>query len=183
MVKKIDTALINLWGNTVGAVSWLDDKACAVFEYAPKFLQQALDISPLMMSIDEAKQNNAKFSFPQLNKITFLGLPGMLADALPDKFGNQIINTWLAKQGRDAASFNPIERLCYIGTRGMGALEFHPAFNHSFQKPVPIEIPELVTLAQTIMKERAAFNTQIGSCEKENTDAIKVATLCKRSRH
>ncbi|KPJ91625.1 MAG: toxin HipA, partial [Gammaproteobacteria bacterium SG8_15] len=127
MVKKVDTALVKLWGNTVGAVSWLDEPAYGVFEYDPEFLKKGLDVSPVHMSLEAAQKGDGIFSFPALNKDTFLGLPGMLADALPDKFGNSIIDTWLARQGRDGASFSPVERLCYTGKRGIGALEFSPA--------------------------------------------------------
>ncbi|MDH5407526.1 MAG: HipA N-terminal domain-containing protein, partial [Gammaproteobacteria bacterium] len=124
MVNKVDTALIKLWGTTVGAVSWLDDRAYGIFEFDPEFLKKGLDISPIHMSLQAALEGDARFSFPSLSKDTFLGLPGLLADALPDKFGNSIIDAWLARQGRDSSSFSPVERLCYTGKRGMGALEF-----------------------------------------------------------
>ena len=118
MVKKVDTAVVSLWGNTVGAVSWLDDAAYGIFEYAPDFLKKGYDIAPIHMSLADARQGDGVFSFPALRKETYLGLPGMLADSLPDKFGNSIIDTWLARSGRDAASFSPVERLCYTGKRG-----------------------------------------------------------------
>lgn len=91
MVKKVDTARVTLWGESVGAVAWLPEQAYGIFEYDPDFLKKDLDIAPLHMSLDAARRGDAKFSFPSLNKDTFLGLPGLLADALPDKFGNSII--------------------------------------------------------------------------------------------
>ena len=172
MVKKVDTAVVNLWGDIVGAVSWLDARGYAIFEYAPDFLKKDQDIAPIHMSLADARQGDGKFSFPNLRKETFLGLPGMLADALPDKFGNSIIDTWLARSGRDSASFSPVERLCYMGKRGMGALEFSPAIIEKYDSSVPVEVAELVELAQKIMHERKALDVSIGESEKDNADAI-----------
>ena len=172
MVTKVDTATVKLWGEIVGAVSWLDDKAYSVFEYAPSFLKKGLDISPLHMSIDDALNGDGRFSFPSLNKDTYLGLPGLLADALPDKFGNSIIDAWLARNGRDSASFSPVERLCYTGKRGMGALEFSPSIIDRYDESVPVEVSELVGLAQQVMHERKALEVSIGQSEQGNADAI-----------
>ncbi|WP_455221327.1 type II toxin-antitoxin system HipA family toxin [Kaarinaea lacus] len=172
MVKKVDTALIKLWGSTVGAVSWLDDRGYGVFEYDPEFLKKGIDVSPIHMSLDAAIKGDGIFSFPALNKDTFLGLPGLLADALPDKFGNSIIDAWLARQGRDSAGFSPVERLCYTGKRGMGALEFSPATIDKYDASVPVEISDLVNLAQDIMRERKSLDVTLGDSEKENADAI-----------
>lgn len=173
MVKKVDTALVRLWGDIVGAVSWLDDRAYGIFEYDPDFLKKGFDISPVHMSLDDARRGDRKFSFPSLNKDTFLGLPGLLADALPDKFGNSIIDAWLTRIGRDCTSFSPVERLCYTGKRGMGALEFEPAMIEKHDAPVPIEISELVTMAQEIMNERTVLDARLGESEKDNADAIR----------
>ncbi len=172
MVKKVDTALVKLWGNTVGAVSWLDDRGYGVFEYDPEFLKKGLDVSPIHMSLEAALKGDGIFSFPALNKDTFLGLPGMLADALPDKFGNSIIDAWLARQGRDGTNFSPVERLCYTGKRGLGALEFSPATIDKYDASVPVEIADLVNLAQDIMQERKTLDVTLGNSEKENADAI-----------
>lgn len=172
MVKKVETAEVRLWGDVVGAVSWLDDRGYGVFEYDKSFLKTGLDISPIHMSLDDARKGDGIFSFPALNKSTFLGLPGLLADALPDKFGNSIIDAWLARLGRDAAGFNPVERLCYMGKRGMGSLEFSPAIIGKYDKPVPVELSGLVELAQEIMSERKMLSGNLGRSEKENTEAI-----------
>ncbi len=172
MVKKIDTAIVKLWGDTVGAVSWLDDRAYGIFEYDRDFLKKGLDISPLYMSLDEARKGDARFFFSSLNKDTFLGLPGLLADTLPDKFGNSIIDSWLARNGRDSSSFSPIERLCYTGKRGMGALEFFPAVIDQYDDSVPVEVSELVKLAQEIMSRRTGMAAQLGGAEADNADAI-----------
>ncbi|MGD8934152.1 MAG: type II toxin-antitoxin system HipA family toxin [Gammaproteobacteria bacterium] len=172
MVRKVDTAIVKLWGDVVGAVSWLEDRAYSVFEYEPAFLQKGLDISPVHMSIDDAVNADGRFAFPSLNKDTYLGLPGLLADALPDKFGNSIIDAWLARNGRDSAGFSPVERLCYTGRRAMGALEFSPSIIDKYDQSVPVEVSELVGLAQEIMSERKALEVSIGKSESANADAI-----------
>lgn len=172
MVKKIDTAIVKLWGDTVGAVSWLDDRDYGIFEYDKDFLKKGLDLSPIMMSLNDARTGDGKFSFSSLNKDTFLGLPGLLADVLPDKFGNSIIDAWLARNGRDSSNFSPVERLCYTGKRGMGALEFSPTVIEKYDESVSVEISELVKLAQEVMNERKELNIQLGSSAHENADAI-----------
>ena len=172
MVNKVDTAVVKLWGETVGAVSWLDERGYGLFEYAPDFLNKGLDVSPLHMGLADARQGDGRFSFPSLDKDTFLGLPGMLADALPDKFGNSIIDAWLARHGRDGAGFSPVERLCYTGKRGMGALEFSPAIMQKHDASVPVEVSALVGLAQQIMTERNTLGVSLGESEKDNAEAI-----------
>ena len=123
MVEKVDTAVVRLWGDEVGAVSWLEAQGYAVFEYAPAFLKKGLDLSPIHMGLTAARRSDSIFSFPGQNRDTFFGLPGMLADALPDKFGNRLIYAWLARNGRDTGSFSPVERLCYTGRRAMRSEE------------------------------------------------------------
>jgi len=172
MVEKIDTAIIKLWNVEVGAVSWLDDQGYAVFEFSPDFFQHSWDISPLHMGIEKAMQGERLFSFPSLPKTTFLGLPGLLADALPDKFGNNIISAWLARHGRVTENFSPIERLCYTGKRGMGALEFEPVIIKKYDRPVPVEVSELVKLVQTVMEQRTQLSVNFSDSENENCDAI-----------
>lgn len=172
MVKKVDTAVVRLWGHVVGAVSWLEDRGYSIFEYDPAFLQKGLDISPIHMSLEDARRGDRRFSFPALSKETFFGLPGLLADALPDKFGNKIIDAWLARHGRDSAGFNPIERLCYSGKRSMGALEFSPSTIEKYDTSVPVEISELVTLTQNIMRERKKLTVSLSDAEQNKSDAI-----------
>ena len=184
MVKKVETAIVSLWGEQVAAVSWLDDAAYAVFEYQPAFLKKGHDVAPIQMPLSVAVSANAIFSFPALNKDTYWGLPGLLADSLPDKFGNSIIDAWLARKGRDAAGFSPIERLCYVGKRGMGALEFTPVAVKGMDKSVAVEVAELVALAQQITQERTKIDVSLvvpgsadnsmskNSSEKENKEAI-----------
>jgi serine/threonine-protein kinase HipA len=100
-------ATVRLWGKDIGAVSWLAGRGIGVFQYMPGFVGSAMKLAPIMMPL---RRN--PYEFPALPKEAFKGLPGMLADSLPDKFGNALIDTWLAAQGRAASSFNPVERLC-----------------------------------------------------------------------
>ena len=172
MVAKVDTAIVRLWGEDVGAVSWLDERGYAVFEYDPGFLKKGLDISPIHMGLMAARRGDGLFAFPALNRETFHGLPGLLADALPDKFGNAVIDAWLARNGRNSADFSPVERLCYIGSRGMGALEFRPTVSQGLDRPVPVEITELARLAQEITDNRFALDVTLGDNHHENNEAI-----------
>ena len=115
------SAAIHLYDTLIGAVVWDPDRNIGLFEYDPSFLASGIEISAITLPLGPGR-----FSFPDLPQETFKGLPGLLSDSLPDKFGNLLINQWLARQGRTPASFNPVERLCYLGSRAMGALEFHP---------------------------------------------------------
>ena len=110
----ITTAYINLWNERVGAVAWDTNTQTASFEYDPKFIANNWEVAPLKMPLNQA---NRIFSFPDLvRNTTFKGLPGLLADVMPDKYGNQLINAWLAQNGRPENSLNPVELLCFIGT-------------------------------------------------------------------
>lgn len=172
MVDRVETAMVYLWGDEVGAVSWLPDQRYAVFEYDPAFLRKGLDIAPLHMGLEDARRGDGLFAFPGLNFRTFLGLPGLLADSLPDKFGNNIIAAWLARQGRDPADFNPVERLCYTGRRGMGALEFALPVKRHMDQPVPVEIATLVGSAQSVMEQRMGLDVSFGPGDTQNAEAI-----------
>lgn len=164
------TARVFLWGHQVGAVAWFEDRGHAAFEFDPGFLKLGWDISPLHLGIGSAA--GQIFTFPALSKATYMGLPGLLADVLPDKFGNAIINAWLARQGRDVQSFGPVERLCYTGKRGMGALEFAPPVNRSLDKAVPVELETLVNLAQEVMHARGRLDVELGGNDAANAEAM-----------
>ena len=146
-------AYVVLWGSVIGAVTWLKDRELGVFQYAPDFLQSNIQLSPLMMPINEFP-----YEFPILARNTFKGLPGLIADSLPDKYGNAIIDAWLALQGRTVDSFHPVERLCYVGNRGMGALEFQPATLGPQDSTNAIEVANLVDLANQILDERTELD-------------------------
>lgn len=145
-------ARVTLWGSLIGAVTWLEDREIGVFQYLPDFLNSGIQLAPLTMPLAEFP-----YEFPALARNTFKGLPGLLADSLPDKFGNAVIDAWLASQGRTAASFHPVERLCYIGRRGMGALEFEPATHDPLSGTQVLDVASLVDLASRILAERAGL--------------------------
>ena len=146
---------VRLWGATVGLAVWHPDRGFAAFEYAPGFLETGVQLSPVMMPLGERT-----YSFPTLNRETYRGLPGLLADSLPDKFGNSLIDQWLAEQGRTPDSLNPVERLMYVGERGMGALEFRPVLSEHEADPMALDIEELVHLSSQVLalKERERFS-------------------------
>ncbi len=152
MAESTTDARVVLWGRDVAAVSWIKEDDYAVFQYDPLFAETDIQLSPLVMPL-----RADPYSFPALPKTTFKGLPGLLADALPDKYGNRLINIWLAEQGRTPASFNPVERLCYVGRRGMGALEFRPAVGSSSKRARKIEVSNLVRLANRVLNEKAGL--------------------------
>lgn len=177
MVTQVDTAYVHLWGMLVGAVSWDPNKGFATFEFDREFLEQGLDLSPIKMPIIEARRGTARFEFRTLSKETYRGLPGMLADALPDRFGNRIIDAWLARQGRTPESFSSVERLCYTGKRAMGALEFSPIINQVIERSVPVEVSELVELVQKVTKERSKLKARFDREASEALlDIIRVGT-------
>ena len=165
----MQVAEVKIWGKLGGAVAWDTNKGFATFEYDPKFKQLGWDLAPLKMPVTD---NRNQFSFPELRKDknseydTFKGLPGLLADALPDKYGNQLINLWLAQQGRQQDSMNPVEMLCFIGTRGIGALEFEPALLKESKRTFSIEIDSLVATAQKMLGHREAFTTNLNKGEE-----------------
>ncbi len=179
----ITVAKVKIWNTLVGAIAWDDKKGFATFEYDKSFLKKGWDIAPLTMSIEQASSGKRIFSFPNINKETYKGLPGLLADSLPDNFGNKIIDSWLAKQGRNPDSFNPVERLCYTGYRGMGALEYEPVLSPFDNKFDQIEIKELVKLAKEILTERKTLSGNIHKESNKDLSAIiKVGTSAGGAR-
>lgn len=143
-------ARVLLWGRDIAAVTWLDDEEIGIFQYDPAFLKSNIQVSPLVMPLREEP-----YRFSELSRDTFKGLPGLLADSLPDKFGNALIDAWLAAQDRSSSSFNPVERLCYIGSRGMGALEFLPTIVGAPDTNRKIDVASLVRLANNVLNRRA----------------------------
>lgn len=176
-------AEVLLWGVRAGAVAWNGAANHGVFEFEPDFLKLDLDISPLKMPLAEARSGKRIFTFPTLNPETFQGLPGLLADSLPDKFGNRLIEEWLARQGRTVQSMNPIEKLCYIGSRGMGALEFKPAIASFKDRSETLQVSELVRLASDILHQRNSLETNFEKSENAGVeDIIRVGTSAGGAR-
>ena len=176
-------AKVNIWNEMVGAVVWDEAKDYATFEFEESFLKKDIDIAPLKMPIAEVKNGNKIFSFPNLNKETYKGLPGLLADSLPDRFGNRLIDVWLAQLGRNPDSFNPLERLCYIGKRGMGALEFEPILAPFNQTSTKLELNKLVKLAKKILDERYNFKTNLSKKNESSLlDILRIGTSAGGAR-
>ncbi len=147
-------ATVHLWGQEVGAVAWNPQRATASFQYAAPFVARGLPIAPVMMPLDA----NRIYSFPELGRDAFRGLPGMLADSLPDRWGTEVFNRWLATQGRPRDSYTPVERLLYVGKRGMGALEYHPA-RRGLGRSEVVTANELADLAASVLSAHGAMST------------------------
>jgi serine/threonine-protein kinase HipA len=140
-----------MWGRQIGAVSIDGPGSVATFEYTDAFARSGIEVSPLMMPLSKRI-----YAFPELAGASFHGLPGMLADALPDKFGNTVVDTWLAAQGRLPHDIDAVERLCYTGIRGMGALEFRPALGPN-SGSTAVRIDALVDLASEVLRTRESL--------------------------
>lgn len=182
----VDVAEIKIWDIIVGAVFWNTNKQLASFQYDENFLNKGYDLSPIKMPI---KYGNRIYSFPELRQAkdeeiaTFKGLPGLLADSLPDKYGNQLINIWLAQHGRAANSMNPVEQLCFIGTRGMGALEFEPNPLKTSKKAFTLEIKNLVDIAQKMLFNRNNFEVNLKQDEQTALrEILKIGTSAGGAR-
>ncbi len=157
-----EEAQVRLWGREIGAVLLEDGEETAVFEYTPAFVTSGIQVSPLEMPL-----RRGPYSFPTLSYETFKGLPGLLADSLPDRYGDALINRWLAQQGRNPESANAVERLCYMGIRGMGALEFAPVKGPDPTPSEDIQIAELVELASEVLSKRDGFGTKLATGSEE----------------
>lgn len=175
----ISAAEIKLWGRTIGAVTLAQGDEVAVFEYDPAFSKSGIEVSPLCMPL-----STQLYTFPELPREAFRGLPGLLADSLPDKYGNALINQWLANQGRRPDSFNAVERLCYIGKRGMGALEFVPGLGPNIKVVRNIQVDKLVELASEILSQREHIKVSFAGGEKKQalTELLQVGTSAGGAR-
>jgi len=183
----MNAAFIKIWDELVGAVAWDETPGYATFEFDPKFKSKGWDLAPLLMSVKDSKSS---FSFPALRKKedpsldTFKGLPGLLADVLPDRYGSELINLWLAQQGRPLYSMNPVEMLCFIGTRGMGALEFEPTILKESKKTFSLEIDSLVDIARRMLTEKETFVTNLKAKEEEKSilEIVRIGTSAGGAR-
>ena len=177
----IQAAYVKIWNKRVGAVAWNEADGTATFEYDPEFVENGWDLSPLAMPVGASRRT---YRFPDLRSTsTFKGLPGMLADVLPDKYGNTLINQWLVKNNRPANSINPVETLCFIGERGMGALEFEPAVPKTNGRSIPLEMNELIDITSKILSGRQAFLTHLEPDQEKALQAIlKIGTSAGGAR-
>ncbi len=176
----VDYALVKIWDTIAGAVTWDSKRSLADFQYDKKFLEKQWDLSPLKMPL---RNGDRVYSFPELLpskdslQDTFKGLPGLLADSLPDKYGNLLIDKWLAQNGRAPENMSPVERLCFIGTRGMGALEFEPGKIKASKNTFSVEVKSLVEIARKMLSNRENFETRLNPDEQQSMEQIiKIGT-------
>ena len=172
-------AEVRLWGRSIGAVSLEEGARVAAFQYEPAFLASGIELSPIAMPLSPQV-----YQFPSLPEVSFHGLPGLLADSLPDKFGNALIDAWLATQGRRPENFNAVERLCYIGVRGMGALEFAPAKGPPLQRSAKVNVDELVKLASQVLTHRATLQVSFAPGQRHEglQEMLRVGTSAGGAR-
>jgi serine/threonine-protein kinase HipA len=172
-------AAVRLWGTRIGAVSMPDDGRIAAFQYDEDFLPSGIQVSPLVMSL-----RSEPYTFPALDRETFHGLPGLLSDSLPDRYGQALIDAWLAGQGRRPESFDSVERLCYIGIRGMGALEFAPSSGPAPSRSHDLQVAELVELASEVLSRRQELVASLaeGHQRQAMLDILSVGTSAAGAR-
>ncbi len=182
----MNTAYVKIWGELAGAVAWDEATGYATFEYDAGCKTRGWDLAPLQMPLS-APGNT--FGFPALRKKAdpfldcFKGLPGLLADVLPDRYGRDLINLWLAQQGRTPDSMNPVEMLCFIGTRGMGALEFEPAILPENKKAFTVEMDSLVDIARKMLSKKEAFVTKLRAGEARGVaEILRIGTSAGGAR-
>jgi serine/threonine-protein kinase HipA len=173
-------ASVHLWGTEIGAVSMPGDGNVAAFEYEPDFVAAGIELSPLRMPTAAGRI----YRFPELARTSFHGLPGMLADSLPDQFGNALIDAWLASRGRAPGSFDPVERLSYIGRRGMGALEFVPARGPDPTVDDELDVAALVELAGEVLTRRADLSESLAAPDRQQAmqEILRVGTSAGGAR-
>ncbi len=147
---------VRLWGTAIGAVTWDRDAGLANFAYGESFLRSGIGPAPIAMPL-----GSGVLRFPELARTSFHGLPGLVADSLPDRFGNALIDAWLRGRGRMPGDFNPVERLAYTGTRGMGALEYWPTIEIGAPSPERLEVDALVRLASEVLAGRTDFAARL----------------------
>ncbi|HEX9138678.1 MAG TPA: type II toxin-antitoxin system HipA family toxin [Steroidobacteraceae bacterium] len=148
MYRPVTTVEVRIWGQRVGAVARDPRLGFYAFEYAPAFVQTGIELAPLAMPLRGARQ---PFIFPDLPELTFKRLPAMLADALPDEFGNSLIDVWMARQGVQPVDITALDRLAYMGKRGFGALEFRPVRGPAASGETAIELGQLVESARSVV--------------------------------
>lgn len=178
--KRVDTvAEVQLWGRTIGAASLSAGEDVVAFEYDPAFVGSGIEIAPLTMPLARRV-----YTFPQLPRGTFHGLPGLLADSLPDRFGNALIDAWLATQGLSADAFSAVDRLCYTGRRGMGALEFLPLLGPRARKSNPLQVSKLVQLASQVLAQRQGLKVSFAAPEEARAlrEILQVGTSAGGAR-
>ena len=174
------TATVKLWGTTIGYVAMDGGERFARFEYDPEFEGFGVEPAPLMMPV----QGRRIYQFPDLHPRAFHGMPGLIADSLPDKYGQRLIDVWLAQTGRKPADFNAVDRLCYTGTRGMGALEFEPSAGPDMGAGKLLAIEDLTELASMAFASKETLDTKFTEADGEEAllDILRVGTSAGGAR-
>ncbi len=176
-------ASVLLWGRKVGLVVWDEQRHRAQFQYDRDFTRSGLEVAPIQMPLSKARNGEEVFAFGNLRDETFKGLPGLLADALPDRFGDTLLNAWLRQQDRPLGSANPVEKLCFLGHRGMGALEFEPSHAELEASSEALRVDELVRVAREVLAQKEKFKTSRKKGEQEALlDIIQVGTSAGGAR-
>jgi serine/threonine-protein kinase HipA len=162
-MADVNVVEVRIWNRSVGAVAPLQGKpGFYEFQYAPAFESSGLELSPLLMKLNTKR----RFSFPGLPQDTFHGLPGLLADALPDKFGNALIAEYLSRQGIPLEDITTLQRLVYVGRRAMGALEFEPALAETRSAPVLVSLD----MSHLVEDARRALRGELGKVAQDILD-------------
>lgn len=174
------TATVRLWGTTIGYVSMDEGERFARFEFDPDFARAGIELAPLQMPVAAGRV----YQFPELHPRSFHGLPGLLADCLPDRYGNRLIDAWLARTGRTREQFHAVDRLCYMGRRGMGALEFEPATLDDERGDRSLEVAQLVELASMAFASKGELDTRLSGevGEQAMLDILSVGTSAGGAR-
>ena len=175
-MKPVDVIEVLIWGKRVGAATADPALGCYAFEYEPSWKRQDIELAPLTMPLSDRRQT---FTFPTLPKATYFGLPSMLADALPDDFGNALIDAWMATKGIERSAITILDRLAYMGKRGMGALEFRPARGSHTESSAPIEMKQLVEEARRLVQGSFAVDHE---AKAALANIIKVGTSAGGAR-
>lgn len=157
----VNVAKVNLFGKPIGTLLWDATRQIVRFEYEKSFIGQGIEPSPLMMPVREGRI----YSFGSLIGETFKGLPGMLADSLPDTYGRALFERWLTLTGN--TSSNPIEELCFLGKRCMGALEFEPATNVLPDRKSKFEIDSLIEVAREALEQKQSFEANMNDDKRD----------------
>lgn len=164
----MEVVRVSFAGLEVGAVSFDTETGRGAFEYSASFIRTGIELSPIKMPL-----SRRIYSFPELSFDTFRGLPGLIADSLPDDFGNAVLNAWVASQGKQTADITPLQRLQYTGKRGMGALEYAPAAQlKTLNASQKVEVQSLVGIAQEVLDSRHNFNVELSREGQENREAM-----------
>ena len=156
----VDVAKVKIFGMDMGTFRWDESYNVARFEYDRDFIRKGIEPSPIMMPVQQGRI----YSFGNLNRDTFYGLPGMLADSLPDTYGRALFDQWLTLTGR--ISGNPVETLCFLGQRCMGALEFEPATDPATDENMKFEIDSLVDVAREALSKKEGFGVNLDTDRK-----------------